>query len=63
MLTRVDHSLPTLTWDTMDEKNAATGLLTPAWKRGFWFRTADSRVEPARGRPEMKWNRCIPMLR
>jgi hypothetical protein len=54
VLTRVDHSLPTLTWDTRDEKKAARGLLTPAWKRGFWLRIADSRVEPARGRPEMK---------
>ena len=60
MLTRVAHSLPTLTWDTRDEKKEATGLLTPAWKRGFWFRIADSSVEPERGRPEMKWKFCIP---
>ena len=54
MLTRVDHSLPTLTWASRDEKNAAKGLLTPAWKRGFWLRIAESRVEPDRGKPEMK---------
>jgi hypothetical protein len=27
----------------------------PAWKRGFWRRIAAVSVEPARGRPEMKW--------
>jgi hypothetical protein len=37
-----------------DEKNAAIGLLTPAWNRGFWLRIAESRVEPERGSPEMK---------
>src|SRR6185437_4202698 len=35
---------------------SATGLVMPAWNRGFCFRIAASNVLPARGRPEMKWN-------
>src|SRR5690348_1063529 len=35
---------------------SATGLVMPAWNRGFCFRIAASKVLPARGRPEMKWN-------
>lgn len=31
-----------------------TGLVMPAWKRGFCRRIADSNVLPERGRPEMK---------
>src|SRR5437588_5292533 len=29
-----------------------------AWKRGFWRSNAASKVEPARGNPEMKWMAC-----
>jgi hypothetical protein len=32
-----------------------TGLVIPARKRGFWRRMVASKVEPERGRPEMKW--------
>src|SRR5580704_3334683 len=35
--------------------NEPTGLVMAAWIRGFWRRMAASRVEPLRGRPEMKW--------
>ena len=33
----------------------ATGLDIPVRKHGFWRMIAASRVEPERGRPEMKW--------
>jgi hypothetical protein len=32
-----------------------TGLVIPASKRGFWRRMAVSKVEPERGRSDMKW--------
>src|SRR5215469_18705793 len=35
---------------------SASGLVMPAWKRGFWLRMAARSVVPARGSPEMKWN-------
>jgi hypothetical protein len=31
-----------------------TGIVTPAWKRGFCRSNAASRVEPERGRPAIK---------
>src|SRR5579883_1650241 len=34
---------------------APTGLVIIAWKRGFCRKIAESRVDPDRGRPEMKW--------
>src|SRR5580658_548191 len=37
---------------------APTGLVIPAWKRGFCRRIAASSVDPERGSPEMK---CIPL--
>jgi hypothetical protein len=30
------------------------GPLMPAWKRGFWLKMAESKVDPDLGRPEMK---------
>ena len=33
----------------------ATGLVTDAANRGFWRKSAESSVEPDRGRPEIKW--------
>ena len=35
---------------------SANGLVMPAWKRGFCFKTADNNVLPERGNPEIKWN-------
>src|ERR1700722_11612367 len=35
-----------------------TGLVIMAWKRGFRRRIAENRVEPERGRPDMKWMPC-----
>jgi hypothetical protein len=32
-----------------------TGLVIPAWKRGFCRKIPANRVVPDRGRPEMKW--------
>jgi hypothetical protein len=34
----------------------------PASKRGFWRNNAASKVEPERGRPEMKWMVAIGAL-
>ena len=55
-LTMVASSLPAETWPITPSNSEATGLDMPAWKRGFWRRIAENSVEPARGRPEMKWN-------
>jgi hypothetical protein len=35
-------------------KSEATGLLMPAWKRGFCRKIAASKVDPDRGSPDMK---------
>ncbi len=37
----------------------ATGLDIPVWNRGFWRNSAESRVDPDLGSPEMKWNICV----
>jgi hypothetical protein len=34
--------------------NGANALDIAAWKRGFWRNKAASKVEPERGKPEMK---------
>jgi hypothetical protein len=39
-------------------KSEPTGLDIPAWKRGFWRRMPASKVEPERGKPDMKWIPC-----
>src|SRR6266436_5613383 len=44
------------------ENRLPTGLVIPARKRGFCRNRAASNVEPARGRPEMKWMPfCTPL--
>ena len=55
-LTMVESSEPAETWAITPSNSEAIGLDMPAWKRGFWRRIAAVSVEPARGRPEMKWN-------
>ena len=50
------NSLPAPNWLSMPVKRAPTGLVMPAWKRGFWRSNAANSVEPDRGNPEMK---CI----
>src|SRR5687768_6736918 len=53
--TMLESSEPAETWAIIPSNSAATGLDIPAWKRGFCRRIAAVSVEPARGRPEMKW--------
>ncbi|MNF92817.1 hypothetical protein D3C84_754730 [compost metagenome] len=48
------NSLPALNWPSIEENRLPTGLVMPAWKRGFWRSKAASSVEPERGKPEMK---------
>ncbi|MNP28693.1 hypothetical protein D3C76_1216740 [compost metagenome] len=48
------NSLPALHCSRTPENREPTGLVIPAWKRGFCNRIAESRVEPERGKPEMK---------
>ena len=55
-LTMVESSVPAETWAMTPSNSEATGLDMPAWKRGFCRRIAAVSVEPARGRPDMKWN-------
>ena len=54
--TMVESSDPAETCAITPSNSEATGLDMPAWKRGFCRRIAAVSVEPARGRPEMKWN-------
>ena len=53
-MTMVDISEPAETCAMMPSNSEATGLDMPAENRGFWRRMAPIRVEPERGRPEMK---------
>jgi len=43
------------------ENKEYTGLLMPAWNRGFCRRRADNNVEPERGRPEIRWTSSMGM--
>src|SRR5262245_31712191 len=53
--TIVDNSVPAETCAITPSNSEAIGLDMPAWKRGFCRRMAAVSVEPARGKPEMKW--------
>src|ERR1700704_4451520 len=52
------NSLLWLICPSRPANSVPTGLVMAAWMRGFWRRMPASNVEPARGRPEMKWMPC-----
>jgi len=44
-----------LTLRSMPSTSEPTGPVMPAWNPGFCRRIAESKIDPARGSPAMKW--------
>ena len=53
-----DTSVPVLIISRFALINGASALDIAAWKRGFCLSNADSKVDPERGRPDIKCNFC-----
>ena len=51
----IENSLRALISPSRAPNRPASGPVIPASNRGFWRSSAASKVEPERGRPEMKW--------